>query len=509
MTVSKHFAAVLLLLFSNLELGFALARTTADNEDKKTPTSIDEVELFEVAAVNGVFKFDYGIPSSPALNLIGIAPEKITPSTSLKPFVLSIPTLLGSGSDGQSVALDMAPAWFFEDEEDTNYNDYAREGAFLRRLSYRSRIGLAIFEGEDADDPSDEKPSRLALSFSISILDDSDPLLTGKRSWKECLSDTTLTRSVITELGRRYDNATVAQELGYVSTLRTEVSQVLRRLEAPAIADERRFIQDKVDGWIRDIAKIAGLSNLVGAPVVGNNRQETKSSISGFQERIVKREQELVADEAKGITRRIAAAVQNKEPGTETLLASINKCTQTANRLANNAPDLDIGTGVLWTGEPGSFQDFDEAGFVAWAAYKHPLNVIFDDKGELARHLSVGGSIRYAINEFVATGNSGTPQVEANTINGWIGIEWQNEGLRFAAQYGYLDVNPSRSVDETFGKSGDRFLISAATRIGTDKTGFWISLSYGSADGTIDTLDDEKVLVSLNFGPPDPFNIFN
>lgn len=56
--------------------------------------------------------FDYGVPSSPAERLINVAVDKISPSTSLKPFILSIPKILSDKNQGQSVGLSLAPTAF-------------------------------------------------------------------------------------------------------------------------------------------------------------------------------------------------------------------------------------------------------------------------------------------------------------------------------------------------------------------------------------------------------------
>ena len=57
------------------------------------------------AATNeGLFAFDYGVPESPALTLAGLADAKVTPSTSLKPFVIALPGLFGSDTSATTAA---------------------------------------------------------------------------------------------------------------------------------------------------------------------------------------------------------------------------------------------------------------------------------------------------------------------------------------------------------------------------------------------------------------------
>ncbi len=108
----------------------------------------------------GIFGFDYGVPASPALNLLNLSPGKTVQSTSLKPFVISVPSLF-AGSGGQSVAFDFAPAWVLQSSDEHTLYHYLSSP--IIRLFDRARLGIAAYNGDSAGcDPKKANPSLFA-----------------------------------------------------------------------------------------------------------------------------------------------------------------------------------------------------------------------------------------------------------------------------------------------------------------------------------------------------------
>jgi hypothetical protein len=166
--------------------------TQGGGTDQNAPSSIT---LAGEAAKDGVFDFDFTVPTSPALALAGLSQDKATvQSAALKPFVFSLPAVL-SGKGGQSAALDMSPAWLFEGEGRRSYSRYTAPENYFYRLVYRTRLNAAIYNGtDDKVEAKKQKGSRLAFGVSSSLLDSSDPLMAGASDgrpsqWQQCLGE--------------------------------------------------------------------------------------------------------------------------------------------------------------------------------------------------------------------------------------------------------------------------------------------------------------------------------
>lgn len=137
-----------------------------------------------------LFAFDYGVPSSPGLTLLGIGKDKVTQSNSLKPFVLSLPGLLSSDGDAKAVALDVSIGGTLVPLSRQTFESYAAN--YGRALLFRTRVNLALYRGVDDEDVTKEKPSLAAFGISSSLLNSSDPLLaptpgSSGSAWIGCL----------------------------------------------------------------------------------------------------------------------------------------------------------------------------------------------------------------------------------------------------------------------------------------------------------------------------------
>jgi hypothetical protein len=393
-----------------------------------------------------LFTFDYGVPSSPALNLIGLSPDKTTVSSSLKPFVLSLPSLASGGAD-QSAALDVAPLWLLQDGQTIGYNEYIT-GPYAQRFEYRFRTELAVYTGNDGGgDVTKEKPSQIAVGFSVSLLDASDPLTvrmpgTSKTVWDSCLDDhdkdIALHPTVPAELQKPLDDAMKANN-------GEEIAKILLQIQA-------------------------------------THKDEDAHSLTAVQ-----------------------------------------ACTTEANNYARFAPNLSVGAGANLQGDPGSLSGFNRASAVFWLSGKYPIGSILgsnkvpdtSDGGSTnntnvpeTSYWMVGGSGRVALDTLVATGDTATPQIEANTLNGWIGLERNSSWLVLSAQAGYQDISATKYAQDAFSRSGWRWMTSAALKLSSAENGIWLDASYGSARGTTQTLDDKTFMLSLHFGPANPANLF-
>src|ERR1700749_4994389 len=149
-----------------------------NNSSSPNDNSNDTCVLINTPAQNtNLFTFDYSVPTSSALELAGLSTHKVTPATSLKPFVLSLPGLLGSNGTSTSAALDLAPAWALGDA-DAIVAEYEKPDAWAERIWYRTRFGVALTKGDTGgSDATQAIPSRVAIGLSFSLSDGSDPVM--------------------------------------------------------------------------------------------------------------------------------------------------------------------------------------------------------------------------------------------------------------------------------------------------------------------------------------------
>lgn len=185
-------------------------KAAAKNPDGSDPSAEQQV-LYEVKDAGGVFKFDYGVPTSPALTLMGLTADTTPPSTSLTELIVSLPTLYGQA--GQSIAIDIPAARLFEGRRHSTFDSYTggdtgRFSSKLYRIGYRTRLGLAALNGNDGGgDASKQVRSRLALGLSTSLFDSSDPLMVrggdGKLLLRTCLAPAAALAGPILTVGAR------------------------------------------------------------------------------------------------------------------------------------------------------------------------------------------------------------------------------------------------------------------------------------------------------------------
>jgi hypothetical protein len=459
--------------------------------------------ILNTAAANAdLFSFDYGIPHSPALMLAGLSTDKITPASSLKPFVLSLPGLLGSGSTATSAALDTAPAWVFGDQQGLSSFNYAEDGRFWDRLWYRTRISVAVAKGDDGGgDPAKIKPSRAAIGVSVSLLDNSDPIMArtaadGSDShWVHCLR---------ANASKLYPY-TPPEDSGF----QTIASSVL------LLAD----VQRDSNYWHKDPSTAAAdaqsIDELKSAEAVADTvlGRTSKFAYSAHWDDPQFRKDQLTSDIKALNLKRAAIMTSDVAKATDTAAVPvITACAKEASDVAQHGADLQIGAGVVWRGDPSGqgWHNFRDPNFAVWVAGRIPLD--FNQSGSCESSATtprselscwtVGGSGRFSAGEYDATGNTATPEFKADVLEGWAGIERVDSKSKIGAYYGYTDQRAADDADKAFSKSGSRWLFSGAYSLDSLYSGLWIVGSYGAANGTVSTLDDKVALLTLTFGPP-------
>lgn len=499
---------------------------SADGTSADTAAATNaETVLYSKASTNNLFSFDYGVPSSPALNLIGLTPDKTTVSTSLKPFALSLPQLV-AGSADQSAALDIAPLWLLGTDQNDGYNDYVN-GGYWDRFKYRFRTEFALFTGDNGGGTASKaKASQMAFGVSISLLDDSDPLMavdpsqSGRGSgWLSCLKQ----------------NVNYLQTYTYLPADVQQHQYQVSELDASLI---RLVDEIKKDADVPSVAELSGIENVAKATPAEINGMDVSAR---FAFDLSKIEQAIGVIPAQVKRLSMTARLTFDRKAADALIDSLNKptpqetaantkavqiiqsCTTDANRFARFAPNLSFGAGANTQGTPGTLGGFKDTAAVLWLSGKYPLGLHLGDgktpdvsdagsgtnagNSELD-YWMVGGSARAAFSSLVTTGVAATPQIRANTFDGWVGLERNSSWLILSGQAGYQDVSATSAAQSALSKSGWRWLTSASLKLSSDENGIWLDLSYGSAQGTTQTLDDKTVMLALNFGPANPANLF-
>lgn len=433
-----------------------------------TPSA--RVLINQEAADKSVFQFDFGVPSSPSLNLLGQPEDKVTVVNGLKPFILQLPRILGADAEGgQSVGLDFSPAWLIGDSSQHTIENYTQRGSLYRILT-RTHIGVALYEGVADADPSKARPSRIAVGLSTSLLDSSDPFMArvlneNTSAWQRCMD------LAEPRLQNILDRST-ASDGGAKARLREDIN-VLRR--------EREAI-DRLDAAGQAAARV--------------RREEIQAAIAALQTQL---------DELESATRSALQASFTRSEAARIIPA----CAQEANLAARYGASLAVGVGTLWNGDPGRVRNLSSAGWVAWAAFRHPLAVRFrretDGTLKASNYWMIGFSGRASADEIVATNDAATPLVRANVFDGWGGIEYLSSASRFAFQLGY-QIRDTEGRLASFDRERLRYFASYSQRLGNENSGIWVRVGYGHARSSDD--DDEAFTVSLIFAPPSPANLF-
>lgn len=478
---------------------------SSTQQDSQATNAYDSCMLVNAQATNaGLFSFDYGVPHSPALTLAGLSTDKVTPATSLKPFVLSLPGLLGSDGTSTGAALDIAPAWAFD--PNAGILDYQNPDAWLGRIWYRTRVSTAFSKGDaGGSDPTKAVPSRAAIGISFSLADGSDPVM-----------------------------ARTANDLEPVNGKQTEVSHWLYCLTSNYAKWGPKAI-NQINALVQAGFDIDALSSNKAMSAITFNHMngtqlleviEKTASDNGISTTSLEpigsakwddpsyRQAALSA--LPGQFNAAKTTVTNGEPWKQSdadAKATIQSCQQEASDVAQHGADLQIGAGVVLQGTPGTLSNLSDPNGAAWIAGRLPFSDLFGSDGlcdpttvgatrsEFACW-TIGGSGRYSAGEMDATGDTTTPMFKANVAEGWIGIERIDTSMKLGGYFGYMDQSAVNVADKAFSKSGTRWLFSGAYSLSNWVNGLWVVGSYGNANGSTTTLNDKVALLSLTFGPP-------
>ena len=467
--------------------------SSADSAGGKSDTST--LTLLQQPAQNsGIFEFDYGVPSSPALSLAGLTADKVPTSSTLKAFALSLPSVLESGGSGQSAALDIAPAAIILSPLDLNADNYRNQTSWWQRILIRTHLGVAASEGSDGGGtPSKAVNSKLAFAVSTSLFDYNDPLVgAGWTAQQACFDANSATIN-------KYETAR-PQNLEKIGS----IENLQRRMRNAGVTAGGPLTQADLD-LVAEAQADLGLP--VAAPAAGADREDV---LTDYWNKLTAKSKEL--SDADKVDTETEARTLNVEQIFET-------CGKMGALAAAYSPALDFGLGAVWSGDDGKLQNLSNPAFAVWLGFRYPFGVILggdptkaggdagsqklDPKG----YWIVGGSFRYTDNTSVSTGNTATPHIQANVLDTWIGLERYSETTKFDAQIGYLDQEAVTASQSAFSQSGTRWLVSGAVEVLAD-AGVWVQGSYGNALGTAPKLDDRTFMLSLSFGPPKAANVF-
>jgi hypothetical protein len=206
----------------------------------------------------------------------------------------------------------------------------------------------------------------------------------------------------------------------------------------------------------------------------------------------------------------------------------VSGCAQASTTAVEYSYALDVGVGAVWSGKDGAVEDLNSPSASLWIGARAPLEFLGgcdttqgvtgadnESKSNFFSCWLVGGSLRYAYQSMVNTGNTTTPKIQADVLDTWIGLEHPGDlqlgsvdhPFKIDAQVGYLDQHAVDPDESQFSKSGTRWLVSGSFDL-LPESGVWLEASYGTAQGTASTLNDRLFMVSLNFSAPKASSIF-
>jgi hypothetical protein len=471
------------------------------------------------------FTFDYGIPTSPALTLIGVSNGVSSPSTSMKPFVFSVPASYGGSKDSQAFSFDFSAMWLSQGlsgENHETYGDFLSKD-YMGQLPYRIRFEGALALGDDGNgDATKAKPSRLAFGLSASLLTSNDPVTVktpdGKNTvWLDC-TDKVFSSDMNKKYQVAYDadpNLSASDEIARVAG---DVRVALHNLNLPAVPPATKAaLADKA--W-------ASVTDCLGGKACAKYDDGTLRAALDSKDLAKARDQlNTIQDKATADTDSSSLTLAKKLG----IPQAFDACVAAANAAARQGADIDVGGGITWSGTAGKAEGFTDASGALWVSGRLPFGIFQSDLTKLGPDsvsYMLGGSLRANWSQTLATGNAATPMFKADVYDAWLGLERYSATTRFAAQVGYMDTEAINPAQKIFSKSGSRWLVSASIRAdklfggflnGTlwqeqpddaPKNGVWVNVTYGTASGTVTTLDDKTVMVSLSYSPSDPYNLF-
>jgi hypothetical protein len=302
----------------------------------------------------------------------------------------------------------------------------------LRRI----RVNLLGYRGVVDTDTSKNKASKLGFGLSSTLLDQSDPGLTGENTggftyWERCANSAFahFKPSPITLDSARQATLTNDRKIGRLTILRSQLDSL----------DWASFIR-------RNGAEIDELlgTDYAGAPVAtapkppaaaGDDKDDAKSLIAALKakaERSSSEDRELflrlaqyveahepkpgpAAPAAPPAPAPVAAAGPGQPPpkdlaklldgkikeladlrdglhqaaraeqvkDSEAFTKAAATCAKRASLEAGAHAKLDVGLGGLWNGQAGEFKHFDKGGGALWVGAKWPFMVFRDDKDDL------------------------------------------------------------------------------------------------------------------------------
>jgi hypothetical protein len=474
----------------------------------QTTTTNDQIDILNTPAGNAkLFAFDYGVPTSPAIELAGLGGDKINTSTALKPFVLQLPGLLNGTTD--TVALDFSPAALYQASSSVSKDYWSESNLYIGRVLNRARVGVVLYRGDNGGgDQSKVKPSRIAAGLSVSLFSSSDPALTSTDGWWSSKVENTVWGSC---LGTEDNLAILRVSRNPTAPVDGTITHLLfvanRKPNVTDFSSVERSqldnVEDNLDATVSPTDRAAREAERERRPLAADRLHYDRSLLSSSND---------FGHDAAGDTK--AAAV-------------ITDCTKRASAAAEHAADLQFGAGAVMSGKPGAFSDFDDTAAALWASLRLPLRPIPSaalDPNKLYDYCTdtyrpkfsemliscwmIGGSGRASFGEMVQTGDAALSVFKANVLEGWFGLERVSTASKIGGYVGFIDQSAVHASENAYNKRGWRYYLSAAIPLsgipGFDGAleGTWLEASYGAAHGSVTTLDDKVAMLTISFAPP-------
>jgi hypothetical protein len=423
---------------------WALFAGAAIGQEGASSDPPSDIVLMNNPLRSGAFSFEYGVPATPALTIIGANGDSIPTNANLQRFAMSVLRASEETGGGAAAGLDFSPFWGMESRT-MSWQTYRGRSSNWERSWYRARISAAFNEGNSGD----EAPSRAAVGVATSLLDSSDPAML----------------------------MVPADELDG---------------DDPRTGNERGRPVPYFSACVLNARRAAG--NLDQAMVLwaaATSELRESERANDPHTRIVQ------------LQARQAAAAAAFVPEYSRVA---QECRQQTQNVARRRRAWDVGLATQWAGDPGSLDNMEPAGTSLWSTITTGASgataSLDDDASEEANFRGVA-HIRLDVE--AADFTTPTTRIEYDRQTVAIGIERLTRRSTISLQASYR--NDDGPAGSEFDGESYQYLLRADVPAGdflggTFGENTWLSVSVGAIDGD-QVENDSYVSVALRFKAPE------
>ncbi len=446
------------------------------------PTATDKAKGAVLSLPTRELVLDLSVPESPAFEVLGFTPERVTRPTS--PRELAANLLNGVDDRGNlqtGIAIDTTPYLLFRGSEVTltAYRD-----DYLTRLAARTQFSLGTTKGTSSDD----KSVRLGLGLKSTLWDAGDT---------------------------RYDEEFTDCLMGAHALVHASLDELLDGNKDDLPEVERRFRKaypKKPEPDLADLTFIGGVIRLQNeAANEAENAEVAQPAVKKGQAQNVNFRQKLawLGTDPLGreYTERIVLFL-DAEGKLQQGQKITEDCFAKAKKRNWNQPSWDLGGALSWISANGQARDLGNSGGAVWTSLA--LNLPDETLWNLTKAVATKQKHEEYLSDFVRehfqlimharyrpdqevpdASGTGTMKQDTTLVGGRLRIGSPSFAFSAEAAYTYTKVH------RMSGDSSEFYSIGGEYRIADD---LWLQVSAGSESGNDMGTDQTSILGSIKYG---------